>query len=74
MPDSYVIYPAKLRDEFNNNQMPFKKNYRDEREAFRAAHKLLQSNGRGEVWIAKSTAGAKGKNLDSKMKHHLWSI
>ncbi|MBN3320205.1 TTL ligase, partial [Atractosteus spatula] len=66
-PESYVIYPTNL----NTPVAPAKNGINhmkhhpktDEREVFLASYSQKKENGEGTVWIAKSSAGAKGAGI-----------
>ncbi|XP_053314685.1 tubulin--tyrosine ligase [Spea bombifrons] len=66
-PESYVIYPVNektavarvrngLQDLMNNSRT-------DEREEFLASFNERKDSGKGNVWIAKSSSGAKGEGI-----------
>ncbi|XP_023573131.1 tubulin--tyrosine ligase [Octodon degus] len=62
-PESYVIYPTNLKTPVapaQNGIQPLVNNSRtDEREFFLASYNRKKEDGEGNVWIAKSSAGAK---------------
>ena len=64
-PESYIIYPTNLNTPVapaTNGISHLKNNPKtDEREVFLASYHSKKENGEGTVWIAKSSAGAKGK-------------
>lgn len=64
-PESYVIYPTNLKTPVapaqNGIQLPVSNSRTDEREFFLASYNRKKEDGEGNVWIAKSSAGAKGK-------------
>lgn len=65
-PDSYIIYPTNLNTHVapaDNGISHLQNNPKtDEREVFLASYNTKKENGDGTVWIAKSSAGAKGEN------------
>lgn len=67
-PESYIIYPTNLNTPVapaTNGISHLKSNPKtDEREVFLASYNAKKENKEGTVWIAKSSAGAKGE--DSK--------
>lgn len=66
-PESYVIYPTTLKTPVapaqNGIQLPVNSSRTDEREFFLTSYNQKKEDGEGNVWIAKSSAGAKGKFL-----------
>uniref|UniRef100_G3RHX1 Tubulin--tyrosine ligase n=1 Tax=Gorilla gorilla gorilla TaxID=9595 RepID=G3RHX1_GORGO len=62
-PESYVIYPTNLKTPVapaqNGIQPPISNSRTDEREFFLASYNRKKEDGEGNVWIAKSSAGAK---------------
>lgn len=64
-PESYIIYPTNLKTPVapaTNGINHLKSNPKtDEREVFLASYNAKKESGNGSVWIAKSSAGAKGK-------------
>ncbi|XP_048864695.1 tubulin--tyrosine ligase isoform X1 [Brienomyrus brachyistius] len=66
-PESYIIYPTNLNTPVapaKNGMSHLKNNPKtDEREVFLASYHLKKMNGEGTVWIAKSSAGAKGAGI-----------
>uniref|UniRef100_A0A2I3H0F2 Tubulin--tyrosine ligase n=1 Tax=Nomascus leucogenys TaxID=61853 RepID=A0A2I3H0F2_NOMLE len=64
-PESYVIYPTNLKTPVapaqNGIQPPISNSRTDEREFFLASYNRKKEDGEGNVWIAKSSAGAKGE-------------
>jgi hypothetical protein len=60
-----VIYPTNLKTPVapaqNGIQLPVSNSRTDEREFFLASYNRKKEDGEGNVWIAKSSAGAKGK-------------
>lgn len=64
-PESYIIYPTNLNTPVapaTNGISHLKNNPKtDEREVFLASYLSKKESGEGTVWIAKSSAGAKGK-------------
>ena len=65
-PESYIIYPTNLNTPVapaTNGIGHMKSNPKtDEREVFLASYHCRKESGDGTVWIAKSSAGAKGGN------------
>lgn len=63
-PESYIIYPTNLNTPVapaSNGISHLKSNPKtDEREVFLASYHAKKESGEGTVWIAKSSAGAKG--------------
>lgn len=63
-PESYIIYPTNLNTPVapaTNGISHLKSNPKtDEREVFLASYHAKRESGDGTVWIAKSSAGAKG--------------
>lgn len=63
-PESYMIYPTNLKTPVapaQNGMHHLINNPRtDEREVFLASYQKRKESGEGNVWIAKSSAGAKG--------------
>ncbi|XP_015442942.1 tubulin--tyrosine ligase isoform X3 [Pteropus alecto] len=66
-PESYVIYPTNVKtptDPTRNGVHPPINNPRtDEREVFLASYNKKKEDGEGNIWIAKSSAGAKGEGI-----------
>nr|XP_048316015.1 tubulin--tyrosine ligase [Myodes glareolus] len=66
-PESYVIYPTNLKTPVapaqNGIQLPVSNSRTDEREFFLASYNRKKEDGEGNVWIAKSSAGAKGEGI-----------
>ncbi|KAL1771303.1 tubulin-tyrosine ligase [Sigmodon hispidus] len=66
-PEFYVIYPTKLKTPVapaqNGIQLPVSNSRTDEREFFPASYNRKKEDGEGNVWIAKSSAGAKGEGI-----------
>ncbi|MCI4376490.1 hypothetical protein PGIGA_G00189000 [Pangasianodon gigas] len=66
-PESYIIYPTNLNTPVapaTNGISHLKNNPKtDEREVFLASYNTKKENGEGTVWIAKSSAGAKGAGI-----------
>ncbi|KAL4693834.1 hypothetical protein H8959_013099 [Pygathrix nigripes] len=66
-PESYVIYPTNLKTPVapaqNGIQPPISNSRTDEREFFLASYNRKKEDGEGNVWIAKSSAGAKGEGI-----------
>ncbi|XP_018593529.2 tubulin--tyrosine ligase isoform X2 [Scleropages formosus] len=66
-PESYIIYPTNLNTPVapaKNGISHLKSNPKtDEREVFLASYNTKKENGDGTVWIAKSSAGAKGAGI-----------
>lgn len=66
-PESYIIYPTNLNTPVapaTNGISHLKSNPKtDEREVFLASYHAKRESGEGTVWIAKSSAGAKGTSL-----------
>lgn len=66
-PESYVIYPTNLKTPVapvqNGIQPPVHNSRTDEREFFLASYNRKKEDGEGNIWIAKSSAGAKGELL-----------
>lgn len=60
-----MIYPTNLKTPVapaqNGIQLPVSNSRTDEREFFLASYNRKKEDGEGNVWIAKSSAGAKGK-------------
>lgn len=67
-PESYIIYPTNLNTPVapaTNGINHLKSNPKtDEREVFLASYNSKKESGNGSVWIAKSSAGAKGKTKE----------
>ncbi|XP_060728366.1 tubulin--tyrosine ligase [Tachysurus vachellii] len=67
LPESYIIYPTNLNTPVapaTNGISHLKNNPKtDEREVFLASYNTKKENGEGTVWIAKSSAGAKGAGI-----------
>lgn len=63
-PESYVIYPTNLKTPVapaqNGIRHLINNSRTDEREVFLAAYNRRREGKEGNVWIAKSSAGAKG--------------
>lgn len=68
-PESYVIYPTNLKTPVapaqNGLRHLINNSRTDEREVFLAAYGRRREGGEGNVWIAKSSAGAKGSSSSS---------
>uniref|UniRef100_A0A3B4BE99 Tubulin--tyrosine ligase n=1 Tax=Periophthalmus magnuspinnatus TaxID=409849 RepID=A0A3B4BE99_9GOBI len=66
-PESYIIYPTNLNTPVapaSNGISHLKSNPKtDEREVFLASYNAKKESGDGTVWIAKSSAGAKGAGI-----------
>ncbi|KAG7279802.1 hypothetical protein CRUP_013712, partial [Coryphaenoides rupestris] len=66
-PESYIIYPINLNTPVapaKNGISHLKSNPKtDEREVFLASYHARKESGEGTVWIAKSSAGAKGVGI-----------
>ncbi|XP_072623242.1 tubulin--tyrosine ligase isoform X1 [Vulpes vulpes] len=66
-PESYVIYPTNLKTPVapaqNGIHPPIHNSRTDEREFFLASYNRKKEDGEGNVWIAKSSAGAKGEGI-----------
>uniref|UniRef100_A0A9J8ANN9 Tubulin--tyrosine ligase n=1 Tax=Cyprinus carpio carpio TaxID=630221 RepID=A0A9J8ANN9_CYPCA len=66
-PESYIIYPTNLNTPVapaTNGIGHMKSNPKtDEREVFLASYNSRKESGEGTVWIAKSSAGAKGAGI-----------
>ncbi|KAK2922142.1 hypothetical protein Q8A73_001627 [Channa argus] len=66
-PESYIIYPTNLNTPVapaTNGISHLKNNPKtDEREVFMASYHAKKDSGEGTVWIAKSSAGAKGAGI-----------
>ncbi|XP_008978528.1 tubulin--tyrosine ligase isoform X2 [Callithrix jacchus] len=66
-PESYVIYPTNLKTPVapaqNGIQPPINNSRTDEREFFLTSYNRKKEDGEGNVWIAKSSAGAKGEGI-----------
>ncbi|XP_058690659.1 tubulin--tyrosine ligase isoform X2 [Poecile atricapillus] len=66
-PESYVIYPTNLKTPVapaqNGIRHLINNSRTDEREVFLAAYNRRQEGKEGNVWIAKSSAGAKGEGI-----------
>ncbi|XP_052532265.1 tubulin--tyrosine ligase isoform X2 [Tympanuchus pallidicinctus] len=66
-PESYVIYPTNLKTPVapaqNGIHHLINNTRTDEREVFLAAYNRRQEGREGNVWIAKSSAGAKGEGI-----------
>ncbi|TKS85313.1 Tubulin--tyrosine ligase [Collichthys lucidus] len=66
-PESYIIYPTNLNTPVapaTNGISHLKNNPKtDEREVFLASYNSKKESGEGTVWIAKSSAGAKGAGI-----------
>nr|XP_060610453.1 tubulin--tyrosine ligase [Anolis sagrei ordinatus] len=66
-PESYVIYPTDLKTPVapaqNGIQHLVNNTRTDEREVFLASYQKRKESGEGTVWIAKSSAGAKGEGI-----------
>ncbi|XP_056465465.1 tubulin--tyrosine ligase [Gadus macrocephalus] len=67
LPESYIIYPTNLNTPVapaKNGISHLKSNPKtDEREVFLASYHARKESGEGTVWIAKSSAGAKGAGI-----------
>ncbi|XP_029609033.1 tubulin--tyrosine ligase isoform X1 [Salmo trutta] len=67
LPESYIIYPTNLNTPVapaKNGISHLKSNPKtDEREVFLASYHSRKESGEGTVWIAKSSAGAKGAGI-----------
>uniref|UniRef100_A0A8D0H4L5 Tubulin--tyrosine ligase n=1 Tax=Sphenodon punctatus TaxID=8508 RepID=A0A8D0H4L5_SPHPU len=66
-PESYVIYPTDLKTPVapaqNGIRHLINNTRTDEREVFLASYHKREESGEGNVWIAKSSAGAKGEGI-----------
>ena len=66
-PESYVIYPTNLKTPVapaqNGIHPPIHSSRTDEREFFLTSYNKKKEDGEGNVWIAKSSAGAKGEGI-----------
>ncbi|KAH0622801.1 hypothetical protein JD844_025483 [Phrynosoma platyrhinos] len=66
-PESYVIYPTNLNTPVapaqNGIHHLINNTRTDEREVFLASYQKKKESGEGNVWIAKSSAGAKGEGI-----------
>ncbi|NXJ81478.1 TTL ligase, partial [Trogon melanurus] len=66
-PESYVIYPTNLKTPVapaqNGIRHLINNTRTDEREVFLAAYNKRRESKEGNVWIAKSSAGAKGEGI-----------
>ncbi|XP_009270891.1 PREDICTED: tubulin--tyrosine ligase [Aptenodytes forsteri] len=66
-PESYVIYPTNLKTPVapaqNGIRHLINNTRTDEREVFLAAYNRRREGNEGNVWIAKSSAGAKGEGI-----------
>ncbi|CAI5771182.1 tubulin--tyrosine ligase isoform X2 [Podarcis muralis] len=66
-PESYVIYPTNLKTPVapaqNGTHHLINNPRTDEREVFLASYQKRKESGEGSVWIAKSSAGAKGEGI-----------
>ncbi|XP_007957598.1 tubulin--tyrosine ligase [Orycteropus afer afer] len=66
-PESYVIYPTNLKTPVapaqNGIHPPIHNSRTDEREFFLASYNKRKEGGEGNIWIAKSSAGAKGEGI-----------
>ncbi|XP_058134042.1 tubulin--tyrosine ligase [Dasypus novemcinctus] len=66
-PESFVIYPTNLKTPPalapSGTPAPGHGSRTDEREAFLASYSRRRARGEGSVWIAKSSAGAKGEGI-----------
>ncbi|KAM6177631.1 tubulin--tyrosine ligase [Rhynchocyon petersi] len=66
-PESYVIYPTNLNTPVapaqNGIYPPMNNSRTDEREFFLASYNKRKEGGEGNIWIAKSSAGAKGEGI-----------
>lgn len=64
-PESYVIYPTNIKTPVapaqNGIYPPISSSRTDEREFFLASYDKKKEDGEGNVWIAKSSSGAKGE-------------
>ena len=65
-PEAYIIYPTDFNTPVapaKNGMSHMKSNPKtDEREVFLASYQCKKESGEGSVWIAKSSAGAKGES------------
>lgn len=70
-PESYVIYPTNLKTPVAPAQNGLRHLIHtartDEREVFLAAYARRQEGKEGNVWIAKSSAGAKGSFFSAEL-------
>ncbi|XP_061481507.1 tubulin--tyrosine ligase isoform X2 [Rhineura floridana] len=66
-PESYVIYPTNLKTPVapaqNGIHHLINNTRTDEREVFLASYQRRKESGEGNIWIAKSSAGAKGEGI-----------
>ncbi|XP_043840024.1 tubulin--tyrosine ligase [Dromiciops gliroides] len=69
-PESYVIYPTNLKTPVapaspskNGIRHLINNSRTDEREVFLASYNRRKEGGEGNIWIAKSSAGAKGEGI-----------
>ncbi|XP_039728560.1 tubulin--tyrosine ligase isoform X3 [Pteropus medius] len=66
-PESYVIYPTNVKTPTaptrNGVHPPINNPRTDEREVFLASYNKKKEDGEGNIWIAKSSAGAKGEGI-----------
>ncbi|KAM7172150.1 tubulin--tyrosine ligase isoform 5-T5 [Macrochelys suwanniensis] len=66
-PESYMIYPTNLKTPVapaqNGIRHLINNSRTDEREVFLASYNKRKESGEGNVWIAKSSAGAKGEGI-----------
>ncbi|XP_032240390.2 tubulin--tyrosine ligase isoform X2 [Nematostella vectensis] len=62
MPKTFIILPQKSHQAPCETKKQKTSLYKDEREEFLTAHKWLKASGE-EIWIAKSSAGAKGEDI-----------
>ncbi|XP_019569556.2 tubulin--tyrosine ligase isoform X1 [Rhinolophus sinicus] len=71
-PESYVIYPTNLKTPAapaqNGTHLPICNSRTDEREFFLASYNKKKGDGEGNVWIAKSSAGAKAHSWPSSAR------
>ncbi|XP_075419247.1 tubulin--tyrosine ligase isoform X2 [Tenrec ecaudatus] len=66
-PESYVIYPSNVSTPVapaqNGAHLPIRNSRTDERDIFLASYNTKKEGGEGNIWIAKSSAGAKGEGI-----------
>ncbi|XP_076989820.1 tubulin--tyrosine ligase isoform X2 [Tamandua tetradactyla] len=66
-PESFVIYPTNLKTPVapaqDGFQPPISNSRTDERQFFLASYNRRKESGESNVWIAKSSAGAKGEGI-----------
>ncbi|XP_041469587.1 tubulin--tyrosine ligase-like [Lytechinus variegatus] len=60
-PETYIIRPQQKN--VDTLKKPFQISKPDQREELKRSHERKQETGRGDVWIAKSTAGLKGEGI-----------